>query len=193
MASETLEGTDRIDAVRAFNRFYTRRIGVVSDVFLETPHSLPEARVLYELGLRPVMEVGDLRRELDIDGGQLSRPLARMDEKGLISRERSEDDGRRQRVRLTDGGAAARAVLDERSAAENRRLLDGLTDEQQQRLLDAMQTVRQLLGDAPAGPPTVVLRAAEPGDLGWIAHRHGALYAEEYRWHVGFEAMVARI
>jgi DNA-binding MarR family transcriptional regulator/GNAT superfamily N-acetyltransferase len=193
MASETLQGTDRIDAVRAFNRFYTRRIGVVSDVFLETPHSLPEARVLYELGLRPVMEVGDLRRELDIDGGQLSRLLARMDEKGLVSRERSEDDGRRQRVRLTDGGAAARAVLDERSAAENRRLLDGLGEEDQGRLLAAMETVRELLGDAPASPPAVVLRPAEPGDLGWIAYRHGVLYAEEYRWDVRFEAMVARI
>jgi DNA-binding MarR family transcriptional regulator/GNAT superfamily N-acetyltransferase len=184
---------ERVTEVRAFNRFYTRRIGVVSDGFLETPQSLPEARVLYELGLRPVMEVGDLRGALGIDAGQLSRLLARMDADGLISRERSEQDGRRQRVRITGAGAAARAVLDERSAAANRRLLDGLTDEQQQRLLESMQTVRELLGDAPAGPPTVVLRAAEPGDLGWIAHRHGALYAEEYRWHVRFETMVARI
>src|SRR3954447_17710941 len=136
---------ERVTEARALNRFYTRRIGAVSDVFLETPHSLPEARVLYELGLRPVMEVGDLRRELDIDGGQLSRLLARMDEKGLISRERSEDDGRRQRVRFTDGGAAARAVLDERSAAENRRLLEGLGEEDQARLLAAMETVRGLL------------------------------------------------
>src|SRR4051812_25733358 len=184
---------ERVTEVRAFNRFYTRRIGAVSDGFLETPQSLPEARVLYELGLRPVMEVGDLRRELGIDAGQLSRLLARMDADGLITRERSDEDARRQRVRMTAAGAAARAVLDERSAAENRRLLDGLSEDEQGRLLEAMQSVRELLGDRPATPPTVVLRAAEPGDLGWIAHRHGALYAEEYRWDVRFEAMVARI
>src|SRR5919198_695334 len=97
--------------LRAFNRFFTRRIGAVSDRFLETPHSLPEARVLYELGLRPVTEVAELRRELAIDAGQLSRLLARMDADGLINRERSATDGRRQRVRLTEAGAAARAVL----------------------------------------------------------------------------------
>src|SRR3954470_20935105 len=165
---------ERVTEVRAFTRFYTRRIGAVSDQFLETPHSLPEARVLYELGLRPVTEVAELRRELAIDAGQLSRLLASMDSDGLISRERSVTDGRRQRVRLTEAGAAARAVLDERSVAENRRLLHDLDPADQGRLLDAMQTVRRLLGDGAAARPAVVLRPAEPGDLGWIVERHGA-------------------
>jgi len=184
---------ERVAAVRAFNRFYTRRIGVVTEGMHETPHSLPEARVLYELGRRPVTEVADLRRELGIDAGHLSRLLARMDAKGLITRERSESDGRRQRVRMTEAGAAARVVLDERSASENRRLLDGLDDGDQRRLLEALETVRELLGDARAAP-TIVLRNAEPGDLGWLVERHGALYAQEHGWRdPRFEALCARI
>jgi DNA-binding MarR family transcriptional regulator/GNAT superfamily N-acetyltransferase len=186
------EVSRRIDAVRAFNRFYTRLIGVIGSGMLETPHSYPEARLMYEIGLRPVTEVGDLRSALDIDAGQLSRLLARMDGKGLVTRERSESDGRRQRVRLTRSGVAARAVLDDRSVAENRRLLEQLGDEDQERLLAAMRTIRDLLGDS-VEPPKVALRRAEPGDLGWIVSRHGALYVEEYGWDPRVEGVIARV
>src|SRR5512132_805534 len=129
---------DRVAAVRAFNRFYTARIGGLRDGLLRTQHSLTEARVLYELGQRDVTEVADLRRELDIDAGFLSRLLARLQRDGLVARERSAADGRRQRIRLTADGLAAFAELDRRSAMEIGELLDALGEEDQRRLVAAM-------------------------------------------------------
>ena len=183
---------ERVAAVRAFNRFYTNRIGVLRDRLLRTPHSLTEARVLYELGQRDVTEVADLRRELDIDAGFLSRLLARLQRDGLVARERSEADARRQRIRLTDDGLAAFAELDRRSATEIGELLDALGDEDQRRLVAAMDVVRGVLEDVPRADG-FVLRPAHVGDFGWIVHRHGVLYAQEYTWDETFEALVARI
>jgi DNA-binding MarR family transcriptional regulator/GNAT superfamily N-acetyltransferase len=183
---------DRVAAVRAFNRFYTARIGVLRDGLLRTPHSLTEARVLYELGQRDVTEVADLRRELDIDAGFLSRLLGRLQRDGLVARERSEEDARRQRTRLTDEGQAAFAELDRRSADEIGAVLGALSEDDQKRLIASMDAVRDVLTQAPPGTG-FVLRAPRPGDYGWIVARHGALYAQQYGWDESFEALVARI
>jgi DNA-binding MarR family transcriptional regulator/predicted GNAT family acetyltransferase len=182
----------RVATVRAFNRFYTRRLGMLGSGLLGTTHPLPQARVLYELGQRSVTPVADLRAALELDAGYLSRLLARLEEQRLVARERSPDDARRQRVALTQAGRAAYRTLDERSSAEIATLLDGLGDEDRRRLRRAMDTVREILDGTPR-PAAFALRAPGPGDFGWVVQRHGVLYAEEYGWDESMEALVARV
>jgi DNA-binding MarR family transcriptional regulator/N-acetylglutamate synthase-like GNAT family acetyltransferase len=190
--SATATTTDDVAAIRAFNRFYTARIGALRDGLLATAHPLPEARVLFELGQADATDVADLRLTLDLDGGYLSRLLGRLEAQGLVERERSSADGRRQRVALTERGHAAYATLDERSAAEIGALLDGLGAADRRRLLDAFRVVREVLEGAPR-PEHFVLRPPRSGDYGWVVARHGALYAREYGWDETMEALIARI
>ena len=193
MTAVTAESTAAdVAAIRAFNRFYTARVGALRDGLLATAHPLPEARVLYELGQVDAIDFADLRRTLDLDAGYLSRLLARLEEQGLVARERAAHDGRRQRVALTESGRTAYETLDARSAAEIATLLDGLADHDRRRLLDALRTVQTILEGAPP-PAPFVLRDPAPGDYGWVVQRHGALYAAEYGFDATFEALVARV
>jgi DNA-binding MarR family transcriptional regulator/N-acetylglutamate synthase-like GNAT family acetyltransferase len=186
---------DRISAVRGFNRFFTRKIGVLREGLLHTPYSLTEARVLFELAQHDSLTATGLGRELGLDAGYLSRILSHLESQALIERLPSEKDGRQRLLRLTPEGRQAFTLLDQRSRDEVAELLGGLSEEDQTRLLKDMRDIEKILDKAPGFKYSepFYLRPPEPGDLGWVVHRHGLLYAQEYTWDTSFEALVAQI
>jgi DNA-binding MarR family transcriptional regulator/predicted N-acetyltransferase YhbS len=181
---------DDVERFRAFNRFHTGLVGALDEHLLETPYTLTEARVLFELGRSAPLEVLELRGRTGIDPGYLSRILASFEANRLVSRDRSRTDGRRVIVELTDQGRAAYQVLDERSAAENAALLDALGPSERQRLLLATAEIEAILGRQEA---TIEIRQPRSGDYGWMVERHGVLYQQEYGWDETFEGLVAEI
>ena len=178
----------QVTQVRAFNRFYTNVIGVLHDMYLDTPHTLTESRLLYEIAKHGTVEVSWLRQALDIDAGYLSRVLSRFESEGLVTRHRSAADARRQEIRATDAGRGAVTELDERAAVQMGALLGGVDCG---RLLDAMAVITEVLG--PPGQRAVTLRPLAAGDLGWVLQRHGTVYAAEFGWDANFEDFCARI
>ncbi|MFI0444174.1 GNAT family N-acetyltransferase [Actinomadura sp. 6N118] len=184
---------DEIATVRSFNRFYTGVIGVLGEGLLKTPYSLTEARVIFELAQRDATEVLELRRSLDLDPGYLSRMLARFESDGIVARERSAADARRQVVRLTPHGREVFAMLDDRSVGEIQAMLERLPGEDRRRLVAAMKTIRSVLNEEARSRETYILRPLRPGELGWVVQRNGALYAEEVGWDRTYEGLVAKI
>ena len=184
---------DRVEAVRRFSRFYTRKIGVLHEGLLGSPFSLTEARVIWELAHRGRSTARDLGRELGLDPGYLSRILRGFDSRGLIERQTADNDARQSILTLTRSGEAAFARLNTRSQGEITAMLETLSPENQHRLVESLRVVEEVLGATPARSEPYLLRSHQPGDMGWVVHRHGVLYAEEYGWDERFEALVAGV
>jgi DNA-binding MarR family transcriptional regulator/N-acetylglutamate synthase-like GNAT family acetyltransferase len=191
------QSRQRIAAVRRFNRFYTRQIGVLRKTYLDSPYSLGEMRVLYEIAHGDAPTASDIARALDLDAGYLSRVLRNFEKRGLISRKISAKDARQSHLSLTARGKQTFMPLESRSQDQVSDMLGKLTPAQQARLVAAMDEIETMLnGDAaekPAPQRSYILRPPRFGDFGWIVSRHAELYAQEYGWGEPFEGLCAQI
>jgi DNA-binding MarR family transcriptional regulator/GNAT superfamily N-acetyltransferase len=195
MTITTVENADaRIAAVRRFNRYYTRHIGVLRKTFLDSPYSLGEARVLYEIASQDSPTASEIARRLDLDAGYLSRVLRNFERRGLIRRRTSPKDGRQSHLTLTPRGKKSFMPLDARSQRATAAMLEKLKPTGQTRLVAAMATIETLLeNQEPTPQRSYILRAPRPGDFGWIVKRNAELYAQDYGWVAPFEGVCAQI
>lgn len=194
-----MNASERIEAIRAFNRFYTKQIGILRDGLLYSPFSLAETRVLYELAHRQNPTAKELCHDLDLDPGYLSRTLREFERRRLISRERTPHDGRSSHLALTAAGRKQFAPLEARSNVVVKRMIGHLSEPGQQHLVAAMRSIETALSPSvameqtPREESSFSIRPHRPGDMGWVVWRHGLLYAQEYGYDMRFEALVAEI
>ncbi|HYI27983.1 MAG TPA: helix-turn-helix domain-containing GNAT family N-acetyltransferase [Bradyrhizobium sp.] len=191
--SPTNSDDGQIAAVRAFNRFYTRKLGVLDQQLLKSPFSLSEARVLYELAHLEELAAKEIGIELGLDPGYLSRIVQKFDEDGLITRKPLASDRRQYRLGLTARGRQAFAKLERITKDDVGAMLAALPAGDSQRLVGAMATIERLLGEGSVPPRPAILRDPRPGDMGWVVQSHGALYARDYGFDSSFEGLVAEI
>lgn len=187
------DSNSQIAAVRAFNRFYTRKLGVLDQHLMQSPFSLSEARVLYELAHRNELSAKEIGIELGLDAGYLSRMVQSFDEHGLITRTPLESDRRQYQLALTAKGREAQAELERRSQDEVGAMLAKLSPTEGRRLTDAMATIKNLLEPPERAHPSFLLRSHRVGDMGWVISRQSIVYADEYGWDISYEALVAEI
>jgi DNA-binding MarR family transcriptional regulator/GNAT superfamily N-acetyltransferase len=183
----------RTGAVRRFNRFYTRQIGVLRKTYLDSPYSLGEMRVLYEIAHGDGVTASDIGRALDLDAGYLSRVLRNFEKRGMIARKASAKDARQSYLALTARGRNAFAPAEERSQHDVAAMLGRLGGGEQAKMIAAMQTIENLLDGSAAPKPDTILREPRHGDFGWMVSRHAELYAQEYGWTEPFEGLCAQI
>lgn len=183
----------QISAVRAFNRFYTRKLGFLDQHLLRSPFSLSEARVLYELATRENLSAKEIGIELGLDPGYLSRIVQNFDDSGLITRKPAPSDRRQYQLSLTAKGRQAFAKINRSSHDEIATMLAALAPGDGSRLVEAMTAIERLLGEPAVSRPPAVLREPRPGDMGWVVQSHGSLYASEYGFDASFEGLVAEI
>lgn len=180
----------RVAAVRGFNRFYTRQIGVLHEHLLESEFSLTEVRILYELAHRDGLTTSDLVKELGLNAGYLSRVISGFEKRGLVAKTRSATDARASDLALTGKGRATFAPLNDASRREVIAMLERLPEPAQHELVDAMARIQAVLGNP---SPGYILRDPQPGDMGWVVQSQAVLYAREFGWNSEYEALVAEI
>jgi DNA-binding MarR family transcriptional regulator/GNAT superfamily N-acetyltransferase len=183
----------QIAAVRGFTRFYTRKLGIIEPKLLDSPWTLQEARIIYEIAERQTCTATDLVYALSLDAGFLSRTLRALQERQVVARKPSKADRRATELTLTAKGRAAFAELDRRSRDAVAVLLGRLDGGERATVVNAMTSIEHVLEPPPQKATGFLLRSHRPGDIGWVVSRHGAVYAREYGWDISFEALVAEI
>lgn len=182
---------DRIETVRAFNRFYTNQLGLLGRAFLDSRFTLTEARIIYELAARPGLPAKKLIEELHLDPAYLSRILKKFRADGLLTTRPDPQDQRSQLLELTAEGLSEARALAVRSREEIAAMLSPLNGAQQETVATAMDRIESLLSGSPA--KDFILRAHQPGDISWVLSRQTKLYIEEYGWNGEYEGLILQI